>query len=75
MNAPQLNNENLLTPDEAAKYLGLGKHQLKLWRCNRNKGEGEQGPAFVRISHKSVRYMREDLVAFAESKKPVAGDA
>lgn len=75
MNAPQQNEENLLKPDAAAKYLGIGKHQLKLWRGNRTKGEGEQGPPFVKLSHKSVRYMREDLVAFAESKKPVAGEA
>jgi len=51
-------NENLLTTEDAATYLGLGKSTLDLWRTKNT------GPRFVRLGDtdkSKVAYRREDL--------------
>jgi predicted DNA-binding transcriptional regulator AlpA len=51
-------NENLLTTEDAATYLGLGKSTLDLWRTKKT------GPKFVRLGDtdkSKVGYRREDL--------------
>jgi Helix-turn-helix domain len=45
----------LLTPNEAADYLGVTEKFLENWR-----GAGE-GPAFIKLSPRCVRYAPEDL--------------
>jgi hypothetical protein len=47
----------LLTPREAAAYLGVTTKALENWR-----GTGA-GPNFIRLSARCVRYIREDLEA------------
>jgi excisionase family DNA binding protein len=48
---------SLLTTEQAAAHLGLGKHTLEIWRM---KG---QGPAFRKLG-RLVRYSAGDLEAF-----------
>ncbi len=50
--------DKLLTPHEAAERLRVTARVLERWRST---GEG---PQFVRLSRKSIRYRDEDLTAF-----------
>ncbi len=52
----------LLTEKEAAKVLGFSVRTLQGWRCRGG------GPQFVRISHSCIRYRREDLDGWIESR-------
>src|SRR5689334_7440983 len=57
--------DELLTPAEAAKYLGKTVKSLAVWR---HRG---WGPNFVRTGtapNSAVRYMRRHLVAWCESR-------
>jgi len=45
----------LMNEKEAAKYLGLSARTLQNWR---NRGDG---PKFLRISRRAVRYRQEHL--------------
>jgi hypothetical protein len=49
---------SLLSPAQAGAQLGVRAGTLERWR-----GTGD-GPAFIRLSAKTVRYRREDLEAF-----------
>jgi hypothetical protein len=58
-NAPQnAYIKPLLTPDDAAAYLGIATKTLENWRSTRDR---KIGPAFIRISHRCVRYRESDL--------------
>lgn len=46
------------TVSEAAAHLGLSKHTLNKWRCEK------RGPKFIRFGS-SIRYRDEDLTSFA----------
>ena len=48
----------LLTANQAAEHLGVPASKLEHWR-----GTGE-GPAYIKLSGKYVRYSHEDLEAF-----------
>jgi predicted DNA-binding transcriptional regulator AlpA len=52
----------LLRPEEAARLLGYTTRALEAWRMQ------GRGPAFVRVSKRSVRYRRGDLLAWAASR-------
>lgn len=54
--------ESLLNEKQAAAYLNLTPRALQMWR---HKGDG---PKYVRISKRAVRYRMEDLIAFVNSK-------
>jgi excisionase family DNA binding protein len=51
----------MLRTHEAAEYLGLQKTTLEAWRVRGS------GPMFVKMG-KAVRYRREDLDRFLDSK-------
>ena len=51
----------LLTEKEAGKILGFSIRTLQKWRI-----EG-QGPPFIRVSARAIRYRREDLDQWIES--------
>jgi hypothetical protein len=63
--APALSSRTaLLTPDQAGEMLGVTARVLERWR-----GSGD-GPKFVRLSRKTIRYRIEDMEAFvAESRR------
>jgi len=50
-------NANVLTTEEAAKYLGLSVAALKAWR----RAEPPRGPKVAVKMHKFVRYTAADL--------------
>jgi predicted DNA-binding transcriptional regulator AlpA len=52
----------LLLPQDVAEQLGVSRKALERWRCT---GEG---PRFVRLGHKTVRYRLEDIEAFIGTK-------
>jgi len=54
--------QNALTPREAAKYVGVSEAVLRLWR---SRGEG---PLYFRAGEKLIRYRRADLDAWIESR-------
>ncbi len=58
--APSSDSE-LLHPTEAAKRLHVSEHVLERWRST---GEG---PSFVRLTRKTIRYRVEDLRAFVDN--------
>ena len=54
----------LLTTAEAAEMLGLSKVTLDIWRSQRKQGQ----PPFVRLGSKLIRYRREDIQAWINSR-------
>lgn len=56
---------DLLTPDEAGKYLRCAKQTLARWRC-----EGG-GPAYVKVGVR-VLYHRRDLDAWIGKRRVLA---
>ena len=45
----------LMTTDEVAVYLSLAPRTIKRWR------EDKEGPHYIRINHKCVRYRRSEV--------------
>jgi predicted DNA-binding transcriptional regulator AlpA len=58
----------LLNEDQSAKMLGCSAALLRKWRLFR------EGPSYVKIG-RLVRYRLEDLNAFLDSHRVVAGGA
>jgi excisionase family DNA binding protein len=56
---------DLLNTREAAVFLGISKPTLDCWRSQGNPHQ----PPHVKVGTKLVRYRREDLVAWLESRK------
>ena len=54
--------EALNTEREAADFLGVTTRALQKWRTTGN------GPRFVRISSRCVRYRRRDLMEWSEAR-------
>jgi predicted DNA-binding transcriptional regulator AlpA len=51
-------NETLLTPKEAAGFLGLPESTLAQWRSQR------RGPPYIKLELRLVRYRSSDLEAY-----------
>ena len=54
--------QNVLTPGQTGKYVGVGKDTLRLWR---SRGEG---PRYFRAGKKLIRYRRADLDSWIEAR-------
>jgi len=54
--------QNALTPRQAAKYVGVSEAALRLWR---SRGEG---PRHFRAGEKLIRYRRAELDSWIESR-------
>jgi hypothetical protein len=68
---PAFSPSDLLTDNEAANFLRLAPHTLRVWRLSHR----QPGLRFIRMG-RSVRYQFADLVAFIEaSKNTVAASA
>jgi len=59
--APELlhSEARLLTTEQAAAYLGLAKNTLEKARCG-----CADGPFFIKMGSRTVRYARDDLDAW-----------
>jgi len=56
------NPERLLREDEVAEHLGFSVRALQNWRIRGG------GPLFVKVSARSVRYRRADLIAWVKAR-------
>ena len=50
----------LLSEKQTAEFLGVSRRTLQGWRLAGN------GPKFVKVSSRSIRYRRKDLLAWVE---------
>lgn len=60
--AIEANPDRLINEQEAALLLGYSVRALQNWRVRGG------GPAFVKVSARSIRYRRRDLLNWIESK-------
>jgi predicted DNA-binding transcriptional regulator AlpA len=51
-----------LSEDQAAEYLGFTPKALQAWRCN------GRGPTYIRISSRAIRYRKNDIDNWLESR-------
>ncbi len=58
--APEM--DELLTTPDAARILGMRPSALENWRW---RGEG---PLFVRVTPRAIRYRRQDLESFIQDR-------
>ena len=58
-----VDDDSLLTPPEASRWLRVAVQTLARWRC-----EG-QGPPFVRLGGNRVFYRRDDLEGYVASRR------
>ncbi len=68
--APILKNnssDSLLSPSEAAAYIGVSENTLSVWRC-----VGRYAIPFIKVG-RLVRYRRSDLEAWLESRTRTNG--
>ncbi len=61
-NPIQLNNANLITPEQTAQYLGVSIGTLSVWRSS-----GRWNLPFVKVGSR-VMYNPDDIQAFIESR-------
>lgn len=54
--------ERLINESETAKFLGYSVRALQNWRVRGG------GPRFVKVSGRSIRYRRRDLIDWAEAR-------
>lgn len=54
--------QNALTPRQAARYVGISEAALRLWRA-----EG-RGPRHFKAGEKLIRYRKADLDSWIESR-------
>lgn len=59
--------KNLLPDTEAARLLGLKTQTLRNWRSM------NQGPPYMVLGKRSIRYNPDDLMAFANARKVQPG--
>ena len=59
-------DEPLMRQEDAARMLGLTPRALEAWR---HKGDG---PKFIRISHRCVRYRRSDLLKWIAERERIS---
>ena len=55
--------EPLMSPDETAAYLGVSKEHLRRLR------KAEQGPPYIRVSERVVRYRLADVQAWVDARR------
>jgi len=51
----------VLKNETAATYLGVSPAQLRLSRCTGELFKGVQGPQYLRLGSRSIRYLKKDL--------------
>ena len=59
----------LLTETEAAQYLGVKPQTLRLWRSTGHIPGRREGPPYVRLGARLIRYAAADLSRWLEQRK------
>lgn len=54
--------DSLIPETEAAKFVGYTIRALQNWRVRGG------GPVFIKVSSRSIRYRRRDLIAWADER-------
>jgi Helix-turn-helix domain len=54
--------DSMINETDAARFLGYSVRALQNWRVRGG------GPNFIKVSARSIRYRRRDLIAWAEAK-------
>jgi hypothetical protein len=66
-----MDDERMMTTEEAAAYMRCAPTTLESWRQRRRTG----GPPFIRISHRKVLYRKSDIDDFLNRHRHArAGD-
>lgn len=60
----------LMTPAECAEFLGLSESVLFDWR--KRPTAATQGPPYLFITERTIRYDRDDVLAWARSHRVAA---
>jgi predicted DNA-binding transcriptional regulator AlpA len=60
--APDEYLDSLIDESEAARFLGYSVRSLQNWRVRGG------GPRFVKVSARSVRYRRRELIRWSEAR-------
>lgn len=55
-------DDHFLNEAQAAEFLKFSPKALQKWRCNGN------GPKFLKVSARGVRYKMSDLLSWAEQR-------
>lgn len=55
--------DQLIPEKEAAKFLGYTPRALQNWRLRGG------GPEYIKVSARSIRYRRRDLMAWVEARR------
>ena len=58
--SPDDHNARLIKEDEAASFIGYSVRALQNWRIRGS------GPKFIKVSARSIRYRRQDLIEWAD---------
>lgn len=58
----------LLTTDDVAVMLRVGRDQVKAWRM------AGEGPKYIRLGHRTVRYRRSDVDEWVAEKQDREGE-
>ena len=58
--------ENILKEEDAARYLNIAVQTLRNWRCRC------EGPPYLKIGRRAIRYHSEDLEVFSQSHRIVS---
>jgi predicted DNA-binding transcriptional regulator AlpA len=53
--------DRLINETEAARFLGYSVRTLQNWRVRGG------GPPYIKVSNRSIRYRRRDLIAWADA--------
>ncbi|MBI1236323.1 MAG: helix-turn-helix domain-containing protein [Alphaproteobacteria bacterium] len=59
---PAINERQLLSETQAAKYLAVSPRTLRNWRTRGG------GPKFIKVSNRCIRYSVHDLLDWTEKK-------
>jgi predicted DNA-binding transcriptional regulator AlpA len=66
---PRVVSKRAYTEAEAAAYLGVSRSFLRQDRMNGHRDGRLQGPPWVRLGRRSIRYLHEDLDAWLDAFK------
>lgn len=65
------NDDDLLTEEQAAEYIGMSRSFLSKDRMNGLRHGRKQGPEYVRLGVKSIRYPFIELKTWVEKNRVV----
>lgn len=62
-------NDDLMTPQEVAKLLGVATSSLVRWRRETRRRNEQIGPYWIILGHRTVKYRRSAVLQFIDSRE------